>query len=270
MRLSVAFFFKRDYQRAFASDVGTSHSFCRIGPTNRQTRKIGSMVFHQKSAARSYKVFPGGAMRFLIAEDHELVATTLIELLKHTFGKPVVAWVRTSGELLKAFGDSGWDVLLLDIELADTTSLDFIPELKEIRPNCRILVYSGHPEKVFGMQAMKAGADGFIHKCSASGEFMNAIKAVAKGEKYVSHQVAMGLIEVYQGSVGMAKEVTLSPRESQVMQAIASGKFNNEIAGELKVSEKTVSTYRTRVLGKLDLRNNADLVKRALRMGYVK
>lgn len=209
-------------------------------------------------------------MRFLVAEDHELVSATLIELLKATFHQSAVQWVTTSSELLKAFRDTSWDMLLLDIELADTASLDLIPRLKKMRPNCKILVYTGHPEKEFGMQAVKAGADGFIHKGSPAAEFVCAIKAVIKGQKFVPQRVALGFVEAFQRCNGTEKDVSLSAREFQVMCSIAAGKYNSEIAAELGLSQKTVSTYRSRILVKLGLRSNADLIKHALRMGYVK
>lgn len=208
-------------------------------------------------------------MKFLIAEDHELVSSTLMELLKFKFGQPTVHWISTSTALLACFQKEPWDLLLLDIELADTTSLELIPQLKKLRPKCRILVYSGHPEKIFGMQAIKAGADGFIHKTSPTSEFVTAINSVLQSRKYVSAEVALGLVQAYQGSHDLENEAKLSAREFQVMCSIASGKFNNEIAVALGLSEKTVSTYRTRVLTKLGLRTNADLTKHALRMGYI-
>ena len=156
------------------------------------------------------------------------------------------------------------DILILDINLPDKSGLDLLKELREFKPDLRILILSMHPEDRFAMRVLRAGAYGYITKESAGEKLVMAIRKVYNGRKYVSEALAEKLaFELQSGSDKPVHEL-LSDREYQVFQMIASGKTLAEIAGSLSLAVTTVSTYRSRILEKLNLRSNAELIRYAI------
>lgn len=200
-------------------------------------------------------------IRVLIADDHPIVRKGLRELVA---GEPDMAVAAESGnglEVVRLIETEPFDVVLLDISMPGMSGLEI---LQRIRPNLPILVLSGFPETELAVRTLRAGASGYLNKEMAPEELVAAIRLVNGGRKYVSPAVA----ELLASSVsrgGATPHDLLSDREYQVMVLLAKGRTVSEIAAEISLSVKTISTYRARVLEKMDLRNNAELMLYAIR-----
>lgn len=199
-------------------------------------------------------------MRILIADDHAIVRMGLrqiVEQMAHVSVEEVV----NGQEVLVKIREERWDALILDISMPGGNGLDVLQEVKHMLPNLPVLVLSVHPEDQYAMRVLKAGASGYINKDCAPGELLLAIQKVIAGGKYISPTLAERLAFVISGNFDGLPHEILSDREYRVLVMIGSGKSVSEIANELTLSVKTVSTYRTRVLEKLNMRNNAELIR---------
>jgi two-component system invasion response regulator UvrY len=203
-------------------------------------------------------------IRALIADDHAVVRQGLKQILGDT-PEMVVAGEATNGqEVLDKIRAETWDVVVLDISLPDRSGLDILKQLRSERPKLPVLVLSMHSEDQYAMRVLKAGASGYLTKDSAPDELVKAIRKVVSGGRYVSSFLAEKLaFEIGTDSSRLPHE-TLSDREFQVLRLIAAGKSVTEIAAELYLSVKTVSTYRARVLQKMNLGTNAELIHYAM------
>ncbi len=168
-----------------------------------------------------------------------------------------------------SFARNEWDVALLDITLPGKSGLDLLKELKAEWPRLPVLVLSGHKEDQFAVRVLKAGAGGYVTKESAPEELAKAVRKVLAGGRYVSPALAEKLALGVNKDLTRTPHETLSDREYDVMSRIASGKTVTEIAEELSLSPKTISTYRARVLEKLGVKNSAEIVQYAIRNGLV-
>jgi DNA-binding NarL/FixJ family response regulator len=157
-----------------------------------------------------------------------------------------------------------WDVVVLDITMPGRSGLEVLREIKKSKPRVPVLVLSMHPENQFAVRVLKRGASGYMTKESAADELVGAIKKVLAGGRYVSTSLAEKLATYLAADTPKAPQELLSDREFQVLRLIASGKIVSEIAKELSLSVKTISTYRTRILEKMRLRNNAELMHYAM------
>ena len=167
-------------------------------------------------------------------------------------------------EVLDKVRAEAWDVVILDISMPDCSGLDILKQLKSERPKLPVLVLSMHSEDQYAVRALKAGASGYLTKDSAPDELVKAIRKVVSGGRYVGSCLAERLaFEIGADSSKLPHE-TLSDREFQVLRLIASGKSVTEIAAELYLSSKTVSTYRVRLLQKMNLKTNAELMHYAM------
>jgi two-component system invasion response regulator UvrY len=208
-------------------------------------------------------------MRILIVDDHAIVRRGLRDLLSDEFPGAAFGEACDAAQALEELRGSKWDVALLDIALPGKSGLDLLKDLKSEWPKLPVLVVSAHPEDQFAVRALKAGAGGYMTKESAPEELGKAIRKILPGGRYVSPALAEKL------ALGVTKDLkrtpheTLSDREYEVMSRIASGKTVTEIAEELSLSAKTISTYRARVLEKLGVKNSAKIVQYALRNGLV-
>ena len=199
-------------------------------------------------------------MRILIADDHAIVRMGLrqiVEQMAHVSVEEVV----NGQEVLVKIREERWDALILDISMPGGNGLDVLQEVKHMLPNLPVLVLSVHPEDHYAMRVLKAGASGYMNKDCAPGELLLAIQKVIAGGKYISPTLAERLAFVISGNFDGLPHEILSDREYRVLVMIGSGKSVSEIANELTLSVKTVSTYRTRVLEKLNMRNNAELIR---------
>ncbi len=203
-------------------------------------------------------------IRALIADDHAVVRQGLKQILGDT-PEMVVAGEATNGqEVLDKIRAETWDVVVLDISLPDRSGLDILKQLRSERPKLPVLVLSMHSEDQYAMRVLKAGASGYLTKDSAPDELVKAIRKVVSGGRYVSSFLAEKLaFEIGTDSSRLPHE-TLSDREFQVLRLIAAGKSVTEIAAELYLSVKTVSTYRARMLEKMSLGTNAELMHYAM------
>lgn len=203
----------------------------------------------------------------IIADDHAVVRQGVRQILAAEPDMQVVGEARSFGETLEAVRDLEWDVLILDYFMPGGNGLQVLKQIQKSHPKRPVLILSMHPEEAIAVSALRAGAAGYICKDSAAEELPVAIRKAVSGGKYVSTSLAEQLaLELGGGSEGLPHE-SLSDREYRVMWMIASGKSIAHIAKELALSPNTVSTYRLRILKKLKVDNNADLVRYAVRHG---
>lgn len=200
--------------------------------------------------------------RILTIDDHEVVR----EGVKGLFASGLAEFgeARNGSEAINLIRDHEWDVAILDISLAGRSGLDVLKEIKQLRPKLPVLMLSMHAEDQYAMRAFKAGASGYISKASSRDELRQAVLKVIKGGKYVSPSMAERMI-LDLSSPERSPHEQLSDRELEVLCLIASGKTVGEIAVSLALSDKTISTYRRRILDKMQLSTNAELTHYAIK-----
>ena len=203
-------------------------------------------------------------MRILIADDHAIVRQGLRQTVADQPDMIVAGEAQNAHETLKLVREQEWDVVVLDITMPGRSGLDLLIELKHERPNLPVLILSMHSEEQFAVRALKAHASGYITKQSAPKELIKAIRKVQRGGKYVSPSLAETLAFELGDDTGKIAHEKLSDREYQVLRMIATGRTPKEIAAELNLSEKTVGTYRTRLLEKMNMKRNAELIRYAV------
>ena len=207
--------------------------------------------------------------KVLIVDDHEVLRDGVKRVLDKQPGTATFGEASTVQEALRLVREQDWDVVVLDISLGDRSGLEVLKELKQIRPRLPVLILSMHSEEQYARRAFKAGAAGYITKDSPRAELVKAINKVAEGGRYVSYALAEKLvIDLGRGSDRPPHE-TLSDREFEVMRLIASGKTVGEIAVLLSLSDKTISTYRARILEKMRMKTNAELTHYAIHNSLV-
>lgn len=208
-------------------------------------------------------------MRVLIVDDHPVVRKGLLQILAEEPEIAVAEEAENASKMLDLVKKERWDIVVLDITLPDRSGLEALKDLKAIRPALPVLILSMHPEDQYAMRVLKAGAAGYMNKDGASEELVNAVRKVVGGGKYVSPSMAEKLAAVIGSDYERPAHEGLSDREFQVMCMIASGKRLKEMAAELCLSAKTVSTYRARVLEKMGMDNNAELTYYAVKNGLI-
>jgi DNA-binding NarL/FixJ family response regulator len=208
-------------------------------------------------------------LRVLVADDHALIRTGLKQVLLAGWRRADVGEAQNAGETLEQVGRHNWDILLLDIAMPGRSGLDVLRDIKLIRPKLPVLILSAYSEVQFGLRVLKAGAAGFVRKDRAHGELISAIKHVLAGGKYISPPLAERLASTLTDKPAAASHEVLSDREYEVMCLMGSGKTATQIAKSLALSVKTISTYRTRILAKLHLANNAQLTYYAIKNGLI-
>jgi two-component system, NarL family, invasion response regulator UvrY len=199
-------------------------------------------------------------MRILIADDHAVVRLGLKKILAEAFKKAFVGEATNSQEALDRVWNEPWDVVILDLTMPGRTGLEVLKEIKREKPKLPVLILSMHPEDQFAVRLLKAGASGYMTKESAPEELVGAVKKAIAGGRYVSNKLAEKLASLVARDVNAAPHESLSDREFLILRLIASGKPVSAIARELSLSVKTVSTYRARVLEKMSMANNSELV----------
>ena len=205
-------------------------------------------------------------LKILTIDDHEVVRRGLKDMFtaeSATFGE-----ARTGAEAIDLVRKQAWDIAVLDISLGGRSGLEVLVELKQLRPRLPVLILSMHAEEQYAVRAFKAGASGYINKASSGEELRRAILKIIKGGQYVGPSLAEKIV-VQLSQSGKVPHESLSNREFEVLCSIASGKTVNEIADQLSLSNKTISTYRRRILDKMEMRTNAELTHYAIRNGLV-
>jgi DNA-binding NarL/FixJ family response regulator len=202
--------------------------------------------------------------RVLIADDHALMRKGLKETLDEEVGGLMFGEAENSAQVVQMVADQKWDLVLLDINMEGRSGLDALADIRELRPKLPVLILSMYPEADFAVRALKAGAAGYISKRLASDELVAAVNKVLEGGRYITAAVAEQLAADLDRESGRAPHETLSNREFQILQMIATGKSLKEIAGALGISVKTVGTYHGRLLNKMDMSSDIELTRYAL------
>ena len=202
--------------------------------------------------------------RILIADDHAILRKGLKETIEEELGETTFGEAANGREVLEQVRKQPWDLVLLDIGMEGRSGLEVLEDMRRARPKLPVLILSMYPEAQFAVRALRLGASGYINKQSAPEELVVAIRKVLAGGRYVSASLAEHLATEIQGDIPKAPHEALSDRELQVMRLIASGKSLKEIAAELCISVKTVGTYHTRLLVKLDMKSDVEIARYAL------
>jgi DNA-binding NarL/FixJ family response regulator len=212
------------------------------------------------------------SIRVLLADDHKILRAGVRLILEQEDDMEVVADVADGRLAVQAACELAPDVVVMDVTMPELNGIDATRRLKEQAPGVRVLILSVHLDKRYILEALKAGANGFIPKDSTSQELISAIRAVAARGTYLSPKVASVVVGAFVGADSEGQDFTISvsqltPREREVLQHISEGKSTKDIAYQLKLSGKTVDTYRIQLMRKLDLHSVADLTKFAVREG---
>src|SRR5262245_4136862 len=202
--------------------------------------------------------------KILIVDDHTVVRDGVKRMFDEQPGATVFGEASTPHEALKLVLGQGWDVMILDLALGERSGLEVLQEVKKLRPRLPVLILSMYAEEQYARRAFKAGASGYITKDCSRTELVGAITKVLQGRKYVSPALAEKLIIDLERGTDQPPHEMLSAREFEVLCLIASGKTVSEIANLLALSDKTISTYRARILEKMDLKTNAALTYYAI------
>jgi DNA-binding NarL/FixJ family response regulator len=205
-------------------------------------------------------------MRILIVDDHAIVREGLKRILASEFTNASFGEAANTTEALAQLCEKPWELVLLDVSMRGRSGLEVLKEMRASPCKVPVLVLSAHPEEQYALRALKGGAAGYLTKESVPQELCRAVRKVCSGGKYITPTLAEQLAAEVQSSSRPAHE-SLSNREYQVMLLIAAGKVPKEIGDELSLSVKTVGTYRTRVLEKLRLKNNAELMRYVMERG---
>ena len=208
-------------------------------------------------------------INIIIVDDHPIVRQGLKQILSEEPDMAMFGEAQNSQEVLELIRKQEWDVVVLDITMPGSGGLDVLKEIKHERPKLPVLILSIHPEDQYAVRALKAGASGYLNKESAPEELVRAIRKILRGGKYVSSALAEKMAFNLDMEAGKPLHETLSDREYQVLLMIASGKTTSEIAEEMALSVKTVSTYRARILEKMKMKSNVDLTSYVIKNNLI-
>lgn len=204
--------------------------------------------------------------QILIADDHAVVRRGVKQILEEEPGLKVLGQATNGYEVIQKIQEKNWDILILDITLPDRSGLDVLKEVKSLRPDLPVLILSIHPEEEFAVRALKLKASGYVAKGSVPEELVLATKMILKGHRYISPSLTEKIASYLELDNDIEKSLheRLSKREKEVLIMIASGKRITDIAEIMYLSVKTVSTYRKRILEKLNLKTTAGLIRYAI------
>jgi DNA-binding NarL/FixJ family response regulator len=208
-------------------------------------------------------------LKILIADDHSIVRAGLKQVLADTPDMTVADEAGSTEEAIRKALDGDFDVVVLDISMPGRGGVEVLKQIKSQKPKLPVLVLSMHPEEQYALRVLKAGAAGYLTKESVTEDLIDAIRKVSKGMKYVSSYMAQEIAFALDSDTERPIHETLSDREFQVLCMIASGKPAREIAEELSLSVKTVSTYRSRILEKMRMKSSAELTTYAIKNDLV-
>ncbi len=209
-------------------------------------------------------------IHIFIADDHAIVREGLKQILAADPGIIVAGEAGNGQELLIAVRKHRYDVILLDISMPDRSGIEILKQLREEKPDIPVIMLSIHPEDQYAIRCIKAGASGYLTKDTSPENLVKAIRKVSCGGRYISDTLAERMADIIGGDSGEKPHELLSDREFQIFQMLAEGKTVSEIAGILFLSVTTISTYRSRILSKMSLRNNSELMNYALKNRLIK
>jgi len=208
-------------------------------------------------------------IRIFIADDHAVVREGLKHILSEMPDVLVAGEAGNGQEVLEKVGRKDYDLILLDIAMPGRDGLEILKDLKLQKPKLPVLILSMFPEEQYALRALKSGASGYLTKDSIPDELIKAVRKILNGGKYISSSFSEKLLFSFDNDAETPIHETLSDREYQVLRMIASGKTLQGIADELSLSVKTISTYRTRILEKMGMKNNAELTHYAIKRNLV-
>jgi len=208
-------------------------------------------------------------IKILIADDHAIVREGMKQILSESSEMLVVAEASTGQAVLEKINKNDIDLVVLDISMPGRGGMDILKDIKSLKPKLPVLILSMYPEEQYAVRVLKSGASGYLTKESAPAELVKAIRQISQGKKYISPSLAEKLAIDLEVSPDKPPHEILSDREYQVMCMIASGKTLKEIADGLSLSIKTISTYRSRILEKMNMKTNAELTHYAIKSKLV-
>jgi len=197
--------------------------------------------------------------RILIADDHTVVRKGLKQIILDAFPSAEIEEVADAEDLLKNVGAKSWDVVITDISMPGRSGLDVLQQIRLDHPKLPVLILSVHPEDQYAIRVLKAGASGYLNKDSAPEDLVKAIDRVMMGKKYITPSIAEKLATTLEQDSEKSPHEYLSDREFEVLKLLAAGKSVSDIGDQISLSASTVSTYRARILTKMNLKTNADL-----------
>lgn len=203
-------------------------------------------------------------IKVMITDDHAIVRQGLKQILSETGDISVTGEAENGIQAIRIIRQQAFDVMLLDISLPDRNGIEVLKQARKECPDLAVLMLSMHNENEFAIRALKAGAAGYLNKQSAPAQLVVAIRQVASGQKYITPVLAMELANAIATDTDQPLHTSLSDREYQTLCLIAAGKGLTEISEEMCLSPKTVSVYRARLLEKLKLTNNSELIRYAI------
>ncbi len=203
-------------------------------------------------------------IRILIADDHTVVRKGLRQILAEEFTDAVIEDVPDAEELIKKLIREKWDVVISDLSMPGKSGLEALQYIKQHFPNLPVLILSIHPEEQYAIRVLKAGASGYLSKDTAPEELVNAVKRLLLGKKYITVSMAEKIAEAFDRKIEKKPHEMLSDREFDVFKMIAAGRAVSEIADCLSLSVTTVSTYRARIMAKMNMKTNANLTQYAI------
>ena len=203
-------------------------------------------------------------MNILIADDHELVRGGLARIVAEEFPSAAIQEASNGAQAEKMSRTKTWSLLIMDMSMPDKTGLDVLKQLRAESIKTPVLILSIHPENQYALRVLKAGGNGYISKDCPRADFVTAVRTILSGKKYMSADVIEKLASRFDEDTSKEQHELISDREMQVLKLIASGKTVSEIADELSLSVATISTYRSRLLEKMNLKNSAELTHYAI------
>lgn len=209
-------------------------------------------------------------IRVLVADDHPLFREGVKQILAETSDILVADEASNGREILAKLGQDHYDVILLDISMPGESGVEVLKHIKSIKPDQAVLILSMYPEKQYALRILRSGASGYLTKESTPDQLVTAVRRVVAGGRYISPELGEELALRISKEFKIPRHERLSDREHQILVMIASGKTIREIAGELSLSAKTVSTYRTRMLEKMNIKTDAELTHYAIQYELVK
>ena len=203
-------------------------------------------------------------MRILIADDHAIVRKGLKQLLLEEYPSAKIEEVNDAESLINKIMQEEWNVVICDLSMPGRSGLDALRQIRQTAPSLPVLIMSMHPEDQYALRVLKAGASGYLTKDSIHEELITAIHTVMRGKKFITPSIAEKLAEAFDSDSEKQAHESLSDREFDVFKLLSSGKSVSEIALQLSLSITTVSTYRSRIMEKMNMRSNAELTRYAL------
>jgi two-component system, NarL family, invasion response regulator UvrY len=208
-------------------------------------------------------------MRILIVDDHAVVRKGLKQLIKEEYPQAEIGEADNAEDFVKKAILNNWSLVICDMHMPGRSGLDALKQVKQAVPHLPVLIMSMYPEDQYGLRVIKAGASGYLSKNTIHDVLITAIQTVLNGKKFITPTIAEKLVEAIHSGNEQADHEALSNREFEVFKLLASGKTVSEIALKLSLSITTVSTYRSRILEKMNMRSNTDLARYAIEKGLI-